>query len=469
MNVKQVFNKIVITTALFLLVFSIGCTGAGIFAVVAVSEKIDLGLLPEGISGRPVVHIAPVPADGTEDYYFFSSGPGIWVKDHTAGDTDLARLWWPISLDGWDGVQAMAANDERIFLALYKVSGDNYTVAIRTLDSFTAGSPPVYTDIAGAEWVMDPNAGGYNTIRLFAPDPSGPVYVNVMSHSGVYASLDEENQGFTGSILYTLPGNATTWGEASALPNQSYLDGNNGIASARYITGIADRVPGAVVADDIRITATNHMFNSNGGILLDGDGAAVTNLDGNPAGSISIEPGVSTNVSARAITWLDRTGIGDGAGVFIMAATFLDNDTLPIFVSGDGITWNRISGTTTDYLTTSFINVSDKTAGLSDGKHLILAGTSSYIDGSTSHYGSGYNEIDITNNDLSAWTVNTAWDSYSFALNTNYSVSDLAEATITGMSIPEGGDDLYVSTRSEGVWKINMEDPATDKPSWTRE
>ncbi|RKX84378.1 MAG: hypothetical protein DRP70_13320, partial [Spirochaetes bacterium] len=146
----------------------------------------------------------------------------------------------------------------------------------------------------------------------------------------------------------------------------------------------------------------------------------------------------------------------------------LDNDTLPIFVSTDGTgnTWSRVGGTSTDFLTTNFIDVSGKTAGQSDGKQLVLAGTSSYIDGSTSHYGSGYNEIDVTDADPSTWTVNTSWDSYSFALNTNYSVSDLAEATITGMSIPAGGSYLYASTRSEGIWKIDL---STDKPSWTRE
>jgi hypothetical protein len=62
--------------------------------------------------------------------------------------------------------------------------------------------------------------------------------------------------------------------------------------------------------------------------------------------------------------------------------------------------------------------------------------------------------------------VNTSWDDYSFALHTNYSVSELAEATILGMSIPENGNFLYASTRNTGIWKINLTE---DKPSWTRE
>ncbi|MCK5736883.1 MAG: hypothetical protein KAH21_10405, partial [Spirochaetaceae bacterium] len=232
----------------------------------------------------------------------------------------------------------------------------------------------------------------------------------------------------------------------------------------RYVTGIADKTSGPSVDNDIRITATNHMFNPNGGILLDGTGALVS-VDGR------IDDGTAdgTFVSTRGINWITRTGVGNGVGAFIMAATTLDEGTLPVFASLDGDTWSRLAGTSTDYLTTSFIEVSDKTAGQSDGKHLVLAGTSSYIDGSKSHYGSGYNEIDVTTDDITTWSVNTLWDNYSFALNTNYNVSDLAEATITGLSIPEGGDYLYASTRGEGIWKINMEDPNTDKPSWTRE
>jgi hypothetical protein len=285
-----------------------------------------------------------------------------------------------------------------------------------------------------------------------------------MNHTGAYASLDEEDQGFTGSNLYTLDVSSDEWSDAVQLPHQEYIDGNNTIASARYITDIAHRTGGSGGADDIRMTATNHMFNSNGGILLDGDGNAVTNPDGNPAGSISIAAGEYTNVSVRGITWIPRTGVGNGNGVYLMAATFLDNNTLPVFASWDGNTWVRVKGTTTDYLTTSFIG--SKTAGRSDGKHLVLAGTSSYIDGSKSRLGSGYNEIDITSDTLSAWTVNTSWDDYSFALNTNYSVSELAEATILGMSIPENGDFLFASTRNTGIWKINLTE---DKPSWTRE
>lgn len=445
---KRIFGRIGIVLALAVLLVSGSCTGVGIFAVVAVSEKIDEGMLPEGISARPVAHISPgLP---TDDYYFFASGPGIWAKDKSGG------LWKPIPLNSngteWDGVQSMAVVDDRIFLALYDVNGDDYKVSIHTLISFD-GSTPIYDPLEDQVWTSD--SAGYQTIRLFCPVPAGDVYVNIMDHTGVYGSIDSEDNGFIGSNLYLLPNTASTWAVAVAAGTQTELDGTNG---ARYITGVADS--GAVV----RITATNNMFSQTDGILLDGTGALVDDFI-NPPGSIS--EGILddyTNVSVTGITWLPRTfGVN---GAFIMSATSLDNSTLPMFASSDGVDWTRLGGTTTDFLTTNFIDVSDKTAGQSDSKRLVLAGTSSYIDGSTSHIASGYNEIDVTSETLSDWTVNTTWDDYSFALNTNYSVSDLAQATIIGMSIPEGINDLYASTRNVGVWKIDM---GTDKPSWTRE
>ena len=257
-KLNKIIGFISVISIILILLFS-SCTGVGIFAVVAVAEKIDPGLLPEGLSARPVVHINPAPADGTEDYYFFSSGPGIWAKDNTAGDTDPARLWRPISLNGWDGVQSMAANDQRIFLALYKVSGDSYTVGLFTLDSYD-GTTPVYINL-NKQWNSTPN--NYQTVRLYCPDPTDAVYVNIMEHTGVYGSIDaDEDAGFTGSKLYRydLPNTAADWTDPGAQPE---LDGTT---KARYITGVASS------GSKVLITAASNMFASTGGILLDVDG-----------------------------------------------------------------------------------------------------------------------------------------------------------------------------------------------------
>jgi len=447
MTKRQKISLFISAITLILILLLSSCTGAGIFAVVAVAEKIDPGILPEGISARPVVHINPDAV--TNKYYFFASGPGLWAKDNTAGDTDLARLWRPISMNGWDGVQAMAATDQRIYLALYKVIGDSYTVGLFTLDSYD-GANVSYTDL-NKKWNSTSN--NYQTVRLYCPDPAGAVYVNVLKHTGVYGSIDaKEDAGFTGSHLYRFdaPNTAADWTDPGPQPD---LDGTN---MARYITGVASN--GTITK--VLITATINIFASNGGILLNGNGTIEG--DGKIDGS---------NVATTGITWIDRSSISGSTGdAFIVAATFLYDSTLPVFATlDDGATWTSLDGTSTDYLTTNFINVSDKYAGTSDSKHLVLAGTSSYIDGSTYRIASGYNEIDVTNDDPSTWVIDTSWDNYSLALKTNYSVSDLSLATIIGMSIPEDGNFLYASTRNFGIWKLNVDDISDPYPSWTIE
>jgi len=152
--------------------------------------------------------------------------------------------------------------------------------------------------------------------------------------------------------------------------------------------------------------------------------------------------------------------------VFIAAATSLKDYVHPVFASKDGSTWHRLQGATGRYQTRNFIDVSDKTAGMSNSKHLILAGTSSYIDGSTYRNAAGYNEIDVTNEDLTKWFVNTNRNSYSLANLVNYNVSNLSESTVVGMSIPGNGSVLYASTRNNGVWQLNLDE---ERPLWTRE
>ena len=360
---KRIIGRIGIVLALAVLLISGSCTGVGIFAVVAVSEKIDEGLLPEGISARPVAHISPgLP---TDNYYFFASGPGIWAKNHVTNS-----LWKPIPLNSggisWDGVQSMAVTDQKIYLALYDVNGDNYKVAIHTLDSFD-GTTATYAYFSDQIWTS--NSAGYQTIRLFCPDPLGAVYVNVMEHTGTYGSIDSEDNGFDGSSIYRFdtPNSASSWSDVNITLNDDELDKTNG---TRYVTGVADSVSGAGVDADIRITATNNMFGQTTGILLDGKGDTVVNPDLISDGSIFEGPGIYTYVSTTGITWLPRTWDAN-QGAFIMSATSLDGGTLPMFASSDGITWSRLSGTTTEFLTTNFIDVSEKAAGQGDSKRLV--------------------------------------------------------------------------------------------------
>ena len=424
--------------------FLASCDNLGIFAVIAVTDEIEKGTLPEGISARPVVQVDNV----STDYAFFSSGPGLWAKNIT---TNSRWLRTPItSSDGthWEGVQAMAASDEYIFLALYKVDSDNnYTVALHRIESFD-GRTAVITRLSGdSQW--DSTDNHYQQIRLFCPNGSGDVYVNVMENEGEYGSLDESGQEFKGSHLYVIAHDASSLNipaDGSTI-NQDELDGTKG---SRYVTGIADNMAGT-----IRITATDNMFASepkddvDAGILLDESGDII------PLGS---------NISTTGITWLPHIG------AFIASATGLDlkENTFPMFASKDGNTWTKITrGTTTDYLSINFMDVSATVAGSSNGAQLILVGTSSYIDSSKQgKEASGYQEIDARagTDHIDEWYVNTTAETFEFALNNNYAASDLGRGTITGMSFV--GTDLYASTRGLGLWKI---DTTTAYPEWAGE
>ena len=450
MQKNHFFTYLSILITFILAFFLISCDNLGIFAVIAVTDKIDLGVLPEGISARPVVQVDSI----TSDYAFFASGPGLWAKNISKDS-----IWYKVPLtssDGtqWEGVQAMAASDQYIFLALYKADSDNnntnninYTVALHRMDSFD-GRTAVLTPLTGdSSWSSTDNH--YQQIRLFCPNGSGNVYVNVMENDGKYGSLDETGQKFKGSHLYVIPNDATSLNipDDGSTINQDELDGTNG---SRYVTGIADNMAGT-----IRITATDNMFASepvndvDAGILLDESGNII------PLGS---------NISTTGITWLPNIG------AFIASATGLDLDenTFPMFASKDGNTWTKITrGTTTDYLSINFIDVSATLAGSSNGARLILVGTSSYIDSSKQgREASGYQEIDARAgpDHIDEWTINTTAETFEFALNNNYAASDLGRGTITGMSFI--GTDLYASTRGQGVWKI---DTTQAYPEWDRE
>jgi len=416
----------------------IGCTGAGIYSTIAISTKIDAGNLPEKLSAGPVFHMK---GNGwTEEYLFFTSGTSIWAKTATGGK------WATIGLEAggleWDGIQSAAATENRIILALYLVNGNTYRVGLFALTGFD-GSKATYTDF-GKSWTS--GSRSFQTIRLFCPRPDSHIYVNVLNHSGNYGAFDSDNDGFNGSNLYRLANNNTSWNVTET--SQAELDGTK---TARYVSGVADNGSGTII-----VTAIREGFRPNGGYLLDKDGQS--RGDGR-LGDYSYIP-------TTGITWIDRIWDGhNGPGVFIAAASSLINGVHPVFASMDGTDWTSLKGATASYQTTSFIDVSDSDAGLSNSKHLVLAGTSSYIDGNRYRRGVGYNEIDVTSDVLTEWYLNTNRNSYSFANLVNYNVSKLSESTVTGMSILNNAI-LYISTRNNGIWKSDLNE---DRPYWTRE
>jgi len=431
---SAVLNMLYILLALGML---IGCSGEGIFAIVAVSEKIDEGSLPVGLSAGPVLNITP--DNTTANYLFFSSGPTLYYKHKNARKWNRTNL---ISNGAkWDGVQSMVAAESRIFMALYRIRSGVYQVALHTLNSFS-GSSATITMLDDS--LMSSSSSGYKTIRLFCPDAeetTHAVYVNVWEHSGTYGS----SSSFVKSKLYTLGKDATNWAAKSVLSGtDTHLNGSTG----RYVTGVADRdSSNSSAADDIRITATSSKFSTTGGLMINRDGALKT---------------YGNSVSTTGIVWINRTWTGhtSGPGAYIMAGTA---GTFPIFASTDGTNWVQVASTSK--LITNFIDVSNTMAGSPSAKHLVLAGTSSYtsIENSQTIEAAGYYEIDVTDDTPSNWSVSSGSN---LASVNNYRSSTLPKTTILWWARPENGNYLYASTRKNGIWRIALNQEA---PSWSRE
>jgi len=436
--VKMKSAALKLLCVLMMLGLLIGCSGEGIFAIVAVAEKIGEGSLPPGLSAGPVLNIAPDPPDTTTaNYLFVSSGPALYYKHKNADRWNRLNL---ISNTGkWDGVQSMVATKKRIFMALYRIGGGRYQVALHTLDSFD-GSSATITMLTGS--LMASSSSAYRTIRLFCPDASETthaVYVNVWKYSGTYG----ERSNFVDSELYALTPDLTDWGRKTRLSGtDTHLNGSTG----RYVTGVADRNSNSSSGDnDIRITATSSKFNTSGGLMMNRAGAVKT---------------YGSNVSTTGIVWIRRNWENhNGPGTYIMAGTA---GTFPIFASGDGNDWVQVASTSK--LITNFIDVSDTTAGSRGDKHLVLAGTTSYTTGNTQTVeAGGYYEIDVTSDTLSDWGVGSGSN---FASIINYRSSTLPSTSFLWWARPAGGDYLYASTRKNGLWRIALNKGA---PSWSRE
>ncbi|MCG8452452.1 MAG: hypothetical protein MI717_04625 [Spirochaetales bacterium] len=449
---------IILSSFMLLTLLLASCDGVGVFAIVAVTDKIDEATLPEGISARPIARLNEV--SGT--HMFFASGPGLWVKPISSGSWQSTPL---IDSTGkrWDGIQSMGTatitdTSDRIFLALYRVSGDNYTVALHVLSNYDSTSNrATLTPITDASW--SGGTGGYQTIGIFGAQNSGDVYVNILEHDIDYGSIDINTgqTGFQNSELFRLPANATNWSSRVPFTSQDYLDGSNG--PGRYVTGVASK---GTTNDDIRITAANNLFSTDSGVLLNGAGTVVG--------------GFSSTAAMTGLTWLPNVYTGEGntgpQGAYFVAATALDDGTFPIFVSNDGTTWSKVSGTTTNFLSINFTDISDTDAGQGDDGdtdvRLVLVGTSSYIDGTTYKRASGYEELN-TYKAIADWSINSTWSTYKFASNNNYGASNLKDSTIIGMSRIGSGSTLalYASTRGQGVWKIAPN--SSRRPSWEPE
>ena len=419
MNITTVGRLSIILFSAILLLFASGCDDIGVFAQIAVSEKISEGLLPEGASPSKTFNIG-----GTYDY--MSTGGSLWIRDVTdRSSVSTATRWKEVSLGSRTSIQSIAATDDRIYLTTVREGSNKHEVE---LSYFTEAGDGTVTliPVTNATWIDD--GSSYSNVFLFCPNPNGDLFMNVLTTD---ASFGNE-YNYVGSDFYSATDPAT-------LANFTLATSLTG--PVRYIDS------GAFSGSSYVFSAIeNAELASDNGILIDQNGAVIT-------------PTTPPTRPLTGLTWLPA------ATAFIAGGTSLDaNNVYPIYAlngtnpAGD---WIVIPGSSSNYKAQSFVDVSNTLADNSgDDNDLVLAGTKSFAGEDAI----GYIEI-VTGGDPDPanWSI-AAGSNRSYAYPNNYLLSDLVDVSITAFALRGGY--LYASTAGGGLWRL---DTGVVQPSWSRE
>lgn len=415
------------------------CKGVGVFAFITVSDPINESRLPKGTSASRVVQIESEFA--RSNYAYFSSGSSLFRKN-MADRASESAVWSTVPLpSGWTNIQSMAASNHRLLLALARESG-----GILTSGLFYYSNNEGFRPVSGTPFTGTRNS--YRTLRIFAPNPSGPFYVNVLRHTGAFG---RKESGFTGSEMYTLPGNgsAVSWsarGEAGAAWGETLKN--------RYVSSAASSETAAPSSTSDKRATLFSTVNPNdpagGGALAGSDGVIVD---------------AKIKRAVGGLTWLPNVRAGAGKGAFIMSTLEPAGGSYTVYIGKAG-SWVAKNSS---FRFGSFLDISAaRSPGggkAPDPTRLVLAGTRSA--GITR--GSGYMEIDVNSPDPAKWTIRTGRSGFTFADTTNYESGALVQSSIPGLALFEGY--VYASTGGNGVWRINVNDykGPSERPKWAPE
>lgn len=412
------------------------CKGVGVFAFIAVSDPIDESRLPKGTSASQVVQIENEFA--ASKYAYFSSGSSLFRKN-MADRASRSAVWSTVPLpSGWTNIQSMAASNHRLLLALARESG-----GILTSGLF------YYSNKQGFQQVPDtPFTGTRNshkTLRVFAPNPNGPFYVNVLEHTGAFGMKEAR---FTKSEMYTLPGNPSAGsGGGLQAAGPAWTD----TLKNRYVSSAASskRETGAGIPPGTTLFSTVNPGNTAGGGALAGSDGGI----------------VDTKIkrAVGGLTWLPNVTAGTGKGAFIMSTLEPSGGSYTVYIGKAG-SWTAKNSS---FRFESFLDISAAKGGRKapGSTKLVLAGTRSA--GITR--GRGYMEIDVNSPDPAKWTIRTGRSSFTFADTTNYESGALVQSSIPGLALFDGY--VYASTSRNGIWSINANDykGPSDRPKWAPE
>ena len=412
------------------------CKGVGVFAFIAVSDPIDESRLPKGTSASQVVQIENEFAGSK--YAYFSSGSSLFRKN-MADRASRSAVWSTVPLpSGWTNIQSMAASNHRLLLALARESD-----GILTSGLFYYSNTQGFRQVGGTPFTDTRNS--YDTIRLFAPNPSGPFYVNVLRHTGAFGMKEAR---FTGSEMYTLPGNPSAGSGGGLKPAagpawRETLKNRYVSSAASSETGLPSSNPRAAL-----FTTVNPENTAGGGALAGSDGVIVD---------------TKIKRAIGGLTWLPNVTAGTGKGAFIMSTLEPSGGSYTVYIGKAG-SWTPKNSS---FRFESFLDISAAQGGgkAPGSTRLVLAGTRSA--GITR--GSGYMEIDVNSPNPAKWTIRTGRSGFTFADTTNYESGALVQSSIPGLALFEGY--VYASTSRNGIWSINANDykGPSDRPKWAPE
>ena len=412
------------------------CKGVGVFAFIAVSDPIDESRLPKGTSASQVVQIENEFAGSK--YAYFSSGSSLFRKN-MADRASRSAVWSTVPLpSGWTNIQSMAASNHRLLLALAWESGGILTSGLFYYSNTQGFQPVLDTPFTGTR-------NSYRTLRVFAPNPSGPFYVNVLKHTGAFGMKEAR---FTGSEMYTLPGAPSAGGgrglKPAAGPAWTETLKNRYVSSAASSeTGPPSSNPRAAL-----FTTVNPGNTAGGGAL---------------AGSNGVIVDAEIKRAIGGLTWLPNVTAGTGKGAFIMSTLEPSGGSYTVYI-GKADSWTAKNSS---FRFESFLDISTAQGGgkAPGSTRLVLAGTRSA--GITR--GRGYMEIDVNSPEPEKWTIRTGRSGFTFADTTNYESGALVQSSIPGLALFEGY--VYASTSRNGIWSINANDykGPSDRPKWAPE
>ena len=401
------------------------CKGVGMFAFIAVSDRIDESRLPKGTSASKVVQIKNEFT--SSKYAYFSSGSTLYRKN-MANRASKSAVWSTVPLpSGWTNIQSMAASDDRLLLALAKESGGILTVGL-----FYYSNTQGFRPVDGTPFTGDKDS--YPTLRVFAPNPSDPFYVNVLHHKGSFGQNDAE---FSRSEMHTLPGN----GSAGSWRNR-------GDAGTEWTKTLKNRyVSSAAWSEEATLFSTvNPDDTTGGGALAGSDGAIV---------DTKIKRAIS------GLTWLPHVK------AFIMCTTAASGGNYTVYVNEEADGTGKWTAKDVNSRFESFLDITETAGGgkFTGSTELVLAGTHSV--GPTQ--GTGYMEIDVSSGDPTKWAIRTDRGGFTFADITNYESGELVQSSVPSFSLFEGY--VYASTRGKGIWSIdaNAYTGTSSRPKWSSE